>query len=63
MLPILLYVFFEIRYFKYKRIINRIPGPPTAPFLGNAHIIGLTPAGMQKMTIGICLRVNDFFLR
>ncbi|XP_017867961.1 PREDICTED: cytochrome P450 4e5, mitochondrial-like [Drosophila arizonae] len=43
-LPIILYVLFELRVAKKKRLLSKLNGPPTLPFLGNAHQMGNSPA-------------------
>lgn len=50
-LPIILYVLFELRVAKKKQLLSKLNGPPTLPFLGNAHQMGNSPAGNWNISI------------
>ena len=45
LLPVIYLVFLLARwlvcYSQKMKVINKIPGPPLIPFIGNAHLIGL----------------------
>lgn len=45
LLPVLYLIFvlvrWIVRYNQSMKVINKIPGPPLIPFIGNAHLIGL----------------------
>ncbi|KAH8404056.1 hypothetical protein KR215_008729 [Drosophila sulfurigaster] len=42
-LPVLLFLYFELRVANKKRVLNKIRGPPTLPVIGNAHQVGKNP--------------------
>ncbi|EDW00809.1 cytochrome P450 4e5, mitochondrial [Drosophila grimshawi] len=45
-LPLLVWMYFEVKFAHKKRMLNKLRGPSTLPLLGNAHQIGKNPTEM-----------------
>lgn len=46
--PILVLFYIEVKNYSKVRQLNKLPGPPALPIIGNAHQMGKTPSGKKK---------------